>query len=53
MRIHISPEDVNFPTRLCPEICYPNEPYCPIFDEECCDCLLIDGSTLTKPDWWQ
>jgi len=53
MRIHISPEDVNSPNRLCPEICYPGDLLCPIFDEECCDCLLATGSTLTKPDWWQ
>lgn len=52
LRLYISPADANFPTKLCPTPCVPNDPFCPVYDQECCNCLLATGSTLTQPEWW-
>ncbi|MFM2395184.1 MAG: hypothetical protein RLZZ546_3167, partial [Bacteroidota bacterium] len=48
-RIKISPEAVGNPVRQCPQ--KPNETTpCPT--RSCCDCLILGGSSLNKPPFW-
>lgn len=49
-RIYISPESVGTPVKLCPRP--PVETTaCPA--EQCCNCLVIRGSTTRKPHYWR
>ena len=51
-RLYVAPEDVGAPTAYCPwpvaQISSPGS--CPRFP--CCDCLLENGSQLSKPTYW-
>ena len=50
IRLHITPEEVGAPNRECPTP--PSEAsICPI--RSCCDCLILNGAQLQKPDFWQ
>ncbi|MEM1325034.1 MAG: DUF4249 family protein [Bacteroidota bacterium] len=46
LRICVRPEEVGNPVRICP----PNNPRCP---QPCCDCLVLQGSQLSVPDFWE
>ena len=48
IRLHINPEDVNFPDPYCPAEAGPEDGVA----DFCYDCLLWPRSTLEKPDYW-
>lgn len=49
MRIRIKGEDLNFPKKACSDF----DVDCRVSNVPCCDCLIIDYSTLTPPDYWE
>lgn len=48
-RVYISPEQVGNPSRQCPVLPSETSP-CPV--KACCDCLILNGASLNKPDFW-
>ncbi len=49
LRIYVSPDMADFPETNCPR----NLPDALSAPNQCCDCLLAPGSSLTKPFYWE